>query len=68
MYHIDLFAYVELHQYFQSKNLTHHILKLVFCWRTADLQCVLVSGVQQSEATIHIHTPTLSLDSLPIYY
>ena len=40
-------------------NIAFYLFPLDFYWRIVDLQCCVVSDVQQSESIIHIHTPTL---------
>ena len=41
------------------QNLGPNFISLIFYWSIVDLQCCVVSAVQQSESVIHIHISTL---------
>ena len=48
-----------------AELLLHLLFTLNFYWNIFDVQCLLVSGVQQSGSVIHIHISTLFLDYFP---
>ena len=43
----------------EMQNLGPNFISLIFYWSIVDLQCCVVSAVQQSESVIHIHISTL---------